>query len=352
MKKNELWEMISACAGTVMLKGKPGMAKSAIIEQLAKENGYHFVDLRLPMMDEVDVGGMTTKVEKEVAGKKILTTVVAYPEWALETHERKTLIVFEELNRCSLYVRNAALGILNERRIGNFKLGEDTVLVATGNLGDEDGCEVEEFDQALRGRIVHINYDMNYKEWMDGYARENVDESITAFLEANPTCYYKASDDGAYASPRTWSFLSKYITKLRDNGMGDSQILGRLRKHGQSYVGSSSVELCSFLEARYECTIDDILKGKDYGKLVRPDMTRLLADMKSAYPDFKLSSAKKYDNFVKFLKDCDSDFAAEWIIATVQNPGFNEDDCPKGWEIMKTTAWLAKLGKEALATNS
>jgi hypothetical protein len=34
----------------------------------------------------------------------------------------------------------------------------------SGNLGDEDGTDVEEFDSALNNRLIHINHTLDVQE--------------------------------------------------------------------------------------------------------------------------------------------------------------------------------------------
>ena len=62
--------------------------------------GYNFVDLRLGVMDETDFG-MPGKATRTINGQEIEVMTTSIPEWAVRTHEQKTLINFEELN--SLY---------------------------------------------------------------------------------------------------------------------------------------------------------------------------------------------------------------------------------------------------------
>jgi hypothetical protein len=45
--------------------------------------------------------------------------------------------------------------------------------MSSGNLGDEDGTDVEEFDSALNNRLIHINHTLDVQEWLD-YAEEKI----------------------------------------------------------------------------------------------------------------------------------------------------------------------------------
>jgi len=150
----------------LFLKGRPGVAKSAIAKQIADKLEAVYIDLRLPTKDEVDLGVYPVIVHEEYTNEwneKIKIPIVnhAIPDWAWMTRDtsKNYVICFEELNRASQGVTDAALGILLERRVGhNFKFGDNVYMIATGNLGLADGTTVNELDTATKGRLVHINY--------------------------------------------------------------------------------------------------------------------------------------------------------------------------------------------------
>lgn len=346
-KEAGIWNVIKARSGVLMLKGKPGIAKSAIIRTIAKKMGYAFVDLRLSVMDETDFG-MPGKTMKVINGQEVEAMTISLPEWALRSHEKPMLINFEELNRCSQQVQNAALGVLLERTIHNFELHPDTVMIATGNLGMDDDTSVEEFDGALNNRIIHMPYDMTIAEWEEGFAGENVDPTILSFIKTKPTHFYKApvDDNAAYATPRSWTFLSDYI---KANGGDAYNLVSKIREVGDCYVGPSALEYVKHLEITSKISIDDILtsysKNKaQIDKLSRAALTGLVSDLKEKYPMVEKLSKKKIDNLEKFIGLLDQDVQVEWIISIIDNPEFDKD--------CKTTIELFRRDtlKEAVAS--
>jgi len=44
--------------GVPFIKGRPGMGKTAIIESIANKMGMQYIDLRLPLLDDSEVGLM------------------------------------------------------------------------------------------------------------------------------------------------------------------------------------------------------------------------------------------------------------------------------------------------------
>ena len=144
--------------GCLMLYGRPGDAKSSMARNIAYIMGYNYIHNSLSTSDESDFG-LPKLVEVEVDGKSIDVHTITTPLWAIEANQFPTIIHFEELNRCSDGVRDACLGVLLERVIGhNFKFNKKVLFIASGNLGEDDGTDVKEFDNALNNRLIHVKH--------------------------------------------------------------------------------------------------------------------------------------------------------------------------------------------------
>lgn len=216
-KELTYFKIMLAKSGVLEIRSKPGIAKSAIMKGIADKMNFGFYDIRLSMVDETDVGLYPTVTTRMVDGFEMKFIEHVPPLWAYEANQRPSIIFFEEMNRANLSVRNAALQILLERTIGyNFKFTENVLMCASGNLGEEDGTDVEEYDSALNNRLIHMRHDLSIKDWEQGYAKENIHPIILSFLKSNAEHYYKKVEKegdsmAAYATPRSWTFLSDYI---------------------------------------------------------------------------------------------------------------------------------------------
>ena len=159
-------------------------------------------------------------------------------ESEIKSNLKPTLIHFEELNRASQHVRNAALQILLEREIGTeFKFNENVLMMCSGNLGEEDNTDVEELDSALNNRLIHVNHKLSVEEWIDGFARENVHPTIVDYIETHPEQIYKTSENtDAYATPRSWTFLSDFIVENFGKDSKPSDFLPTVKEVAMSYV--------------------------------------------------------------------------------------------------------------------
>ncbi len=265
-------------------------------------------------MDETEVAGMPKT--KEIDGVDVM--YYAVPQYAVEANKKPTLIVFDEINRALLPVRNAALQILNERQIGStFNFNENVYMVALGNLGDEDGTEVEEFDTALNGRLIHYKYELTIPEWVDNFARENVIPEIVSFIEANPQHFNRIKAEkegvvqtGAYASPRTWTFLSDSIVSIYGKGASPADYMSFVTQMGLSYIGTTVTKFQSYLRDLSTLNVNDIIndyaKHKDaVAKFNRDRKSDILNELKKF--EVKKLNKKQLSNVASFVKTLDED---------------------------------------------
>lgn len=317
-KKQAIYfSVMRAKSGVLYIQGKPGIAKSAIARSIAEKMGYAYHDLRLSMLDETDVGLFPTITEN--SDGKFLEHVV--PIWAWKANQRPTIIHFEELNRAPLAVRNAALQLLLERSIGlDFKFNDNVLMIASGNLGTEDNTDVEEFDNALNGRLIHYPHDLTLDEWITDFANDNVHPAIIDFLRQYPDKLYVQPNQNhkAYATPRSWTFLSDFI---KSNYGLESLIkdwLPMIGEVGRSYIGNTITSFISYCDAQLKLTINDVLEdfdrvkyslSKDFKRDKKSELVFTLKEM-----DMLKFNEKQMTNLIKFLTVVDQDERCGYLL--------------------------------------
>lgn len=297
------------------IKGKPGTAKSSVMHQLADDCGWLYIDLRLSQKDETDIAGLPVKDSSELG---IPVTTYALPQWfekAKLTAEngQGVLIHFEELNRTTKAVRDACLEILNERTINNVKLPSNVYMVASGNLGSEDGCDVDDMDSALVTRLVPLNWDMTYKTWREEYAVTHIDPLILGFLDLEPGYFHnpdlKHEIFETYPMPRSWTNFSKYLQHLRTLGVNDDTMPTKIDTVGVSFIGKAYAPFIKYVRDLKELTVDDILNNwEGCQHKISPDRRRVYLpalDTINKWPISKFTglNKKQFNNFKKFGKN-------------------------------------------------
>jgi len=349
-REKRYFKIMNSKSGVLFITSPPGYAKSAIMRSIANKVGFQYFDIRLSMIDETDVGLYPSLDEEMVDGKMQRMLAHVAPKWAYEANKRPTIIHFEELNRSTLAVRNAALQILLEREIGSFfAFNSNVFMCSSGNLGEEDGTDVEEFDQALNNRLIHIEHTLPFTEWADQYANKNVAPIIVQFLKNQTEHYYKKPDqrnitnktNKAYATPRSWTFLSDYIfenfggfvekTDVSGNSIKDEKgnsimvkkfpsirtWINDIKEIGHGYVGASNVQFIRYCEDTLKITLDDVLNRfddiiDDIKNFNRDKKSELLANMKER--SVSVLKSKEVENLIKFLGTISDDEVVGYLL--------------------------------------
>jgi hypothetical protein len=271
-------------------------------------------------MDETDIGLFPHLDEVE----HCLNFVV--PSWAVQANKQPSIILFDELNRAQLPIRNAALQILLDRRIGwDFKFNDEVLMFSAGNQGEQDGCDVEEFDAALWGRLIHVKHSLTLDEWIEGYAKQNVWDVIISYLKAYPQELYKRSENTkVYASHRSWTFLSDLV-KCHFDGFqnADTQkVKTLLEQVGGDYIGNGITKFIRYLEDLSIVNATDILNRYDQVEdqiktFNRAKLTELLTALKEF--EFKKFKKNQLENLAKFIGNLHDDEAVSYLIFLVDS---------------------------------
>ena len=310
-------------SGVLYITSKPGIAKSAIARTIADKMGFRYLDLRLSMADETDFKFPFLK-DANYDGQNIKVSGYAVPEWAFESNQQPTIIHFEELNRAPQFVRNAALQILLERQIGDFKFNGTVLMMASGNLGDEDGTDVEEFDNALNNRLIHFSHTLGADEWVDNFGKDNIHSVILSYIKAYPEKLYQNPTENtkAYATPRSWTFLSEFIIKNFGKDASPREFLPYVQEVAHGYIGNSAQRFLQYCQEMVNITIQDIIDRydkieKELDKYNRDKNSELINSLKEH--DIKKMSDKQLANVTKFLNRVGHDELTAYLLHILDN---------------------------------
>jgi hypothetical protein len=324
-QEQKYFSIMWAKYGVLNITSKPGVAKSAIGKSIAHKTDFKYFDIRLSMIDETDVGLYPSITEIESDGKMVKCLDFVVPRWAIEANKQPTIIHFEELNRASQQVRNAALQILLERQIGtDFKFNDNVLMMSSGNLGDEDGTDVEEFDSALNNRLVHINHTLSPDDWIKNFSMDNCHKLITSFIEAHPEQMYKNATENtkAYATPRSWTMLSEFIVCNFGDDASPRDFLPLLKEVASGYLGNTAVKFVQYCEDMLNISINDVINNyegikKDLEKYNRDKNSELLQSLKKI--DIAKLNKKQLENVVKFLNNVGDDEKTAYLLYILDN---------------------------------
>ncbi|MBO4630993.1 MAG: AAA family ATPase, partial [Lentisphaeria bacterium] len=128
----------------LMVWGAPGLGKSTIIRELAKEYGVDFIDVRLAQREPVDIRGLPVPTEKGVEWR-------VSAEWPRDPNS-KGIILFDELTAADRSLQVAAYEFILDRRLGDlYKVPDGWYICAAGNR-TEDRAVATTMSSALANR--------------------------------------------------------------------------------------------------------------------------------------------------------------------------------------------------------
>lgn len=199
------------------LQSSPGCGKSAIYKQVADKFGLVLIDLRLSMMESVDLNGYPDL--SDGTAKYIPFDVFPLEDTPIPEGKNGWLLLLDEINSAPRDVIAAAYKPVLDHMVGNHKLHSSCVVAAAGNL-DTDNAITNDMGTAFQSRLIHLHLKVDLNTWLNQVAlKEHYDERIIAYLnyEPNKLINFKPDHtDVTFASPRTWSFLNGLIKGEQD----------------------------------------------------------------------------------------------------------------------------------------
>lgn len=246
----------------LMIWSAPGIGKSSAVKQVAEDLGWDFIDLRLSLLNPVDLRGLPL-VNKETHKAEWLS-----PDFLPNGKNKKQGILFlDEINLAPQSVMAAGYQLILDRKLGNYTLPEGWKIVAAGNRA-EDQAAVTKFPAPLSNRFVHIDLDVDGDEWRKWAINKGVSEQIVAFLGKMPQHLFKMPKAGerSFPTPRSWENASK----LHDLGLRIDSAIGE----------GVAAEFYAFIKVYEKLPdVDAILDGKE--KRIPEELDVLWATMMS-----------------------------------------------------------------------
>lgn len=246
----------------VLLWSQPGLGKSAICKQIADEFGWKFIDIRLPLLMPSDLLGLPFP-DKEKKKAKWL-----YPDFFPDPESKENiLILFDEIGNAPMTVQNGCYRIILDRSIGeHYKFPKGVRMVAASNR-ETDKSGVGKFNAALANRFVHFFIDADLEAWKDWAWKNGINEKVIGFLKFKEValCVKPNIEDKAYATPRTWHFVSDFLNA----GIMDEDIIAGAVGKGMASEFFSYLEVYSNLP--------------DVGKILKGDKVKVPSEPSTLY---------------------------------------------------------------------
>ena len=196
----------------LFLWGPPGIGKSDIVKQITESfTNSLLIDIRLSLWEPTDIKGIPyfdTNINKMVWGAPS-----ELPDEALASQYDNIVVFFDEMNSAAPAVQAAAYQLILNRRVGQYKLPDNVMIIAAGNREADKGVTYR-MPAPLSNRFVHLELGVNFDDWFQWAVDNKIHQDVVGYLQFAKQDLYDfdpRSSSRGFATPRSWSFVSELL---------------------------------------------------------------------------------------------------------------------------------------------
>ena len=195
----------------LFLWGPPGIGKSDIIHQIGNIMDALVIDVRLSLWEPTDIKGIPYYAANDNCMKWAPPAELPTAEMA---KKHKNIILFlDEMNSAAPAVQAAAYQLILNRKVGQYELPDNVLIVAAGNRDADKGVTYR-MPAPLANRFVHLELAVDFDDWFQWAVDNEVHQDVVGYLTFAKKDLYDfdpKSPSRSFATPRSWSFVSELL---------------------------------------------------------------------------------------------------------------------------------------------
>ena len=209
--------MIIDCIGAGLvpyLHSSPGIGKSSINRQVAKEFNLKLIDHRLSTSGPEDLSGLPRFNSRGRAEFSPFEDLFPLDDDEVPEGHDGWMLFLDEFPAATKQVQAASFKLILDRMTGQRYLNDRVVMSCAGNLMSDKSI-VNPLVTAMQSRLIHLELVCDFDIWLEDVAiKEKYDHRIIGFLnqfngklmDFNPNHKEKT-----FCCPRTWEFMNKLV---------------------------------------------------------------------------------------------------------------------------------------------
>ena len=209
----------------LFLIGAPGIGKTAIMEQVAKEENIGLVSYTMTHHTRQSAVGLPKIVSREYEGifmdvtEYTMSEIIAAVYAKMESTGKKEGILFlDEINCVSETLAPAMLQFLQNKTFGGHKVPAGWLIVAAGNPSGYNKS-VREFDIVTLDRVRKMEIQPDLEVWMEYAWQHKIHGAVLSYLNIHRDSFYyirSSREEKAFVTARGWEDLSRILKSYED----------------------------------------------------------------------------------------------------------------------------------------
>jgi len=207
--------------GGICIAGAPGIGKTYHMYAIAKDLNMHMIQVSIPEVSTENLSGIpefipaphmdkysTIDTSGSLGTKWSVPQIIETANRLAEDPDKNGCILFiDDLHRVNMAVAPYLYGLLGERKLGAFTLGDKVALM--GAMNDSDEAGFSGVDSPIKDRlgILPVAFDFDY--WYKQFGKK-LHFYISSFLKTHAS--YVQEEESTmieqFGTPRSWTHLA------------------------------------------------------------------------------------------------------------------------------------------------
>ena len=196
----------------VFLWGPPGIGKSELVKSIADSFGNSYmIDLRMGLMEPTDLRGIP--FYNKDSGLMEWAPPIDLPTEEFAAQFDFVVLFLDEMNSAPPSVQAAGYQLILNRRIGNYVLPDNVVIIAAGNRESDKGVTYR-MPSPLANRFIHLEMRVDYESWFNWAVINGISADVTGYISFEKQDLFDFDPRAAsrsFSTPRSWVFVSELL---------------------------------------------------------------------------------------------------------------------------------------------